>query len=137
MKKCIQVYEKNKLVGLATIDLPNNPSRFSVHKIEGKPFSKILFIGDLEYGVVLPERENEEIPVALPWREQRKKYISRDEFEKQYCAIEEITLGQYYNERNLITLPCNCKGELCQGWKAVNNTPRDIKKHTDMYMKGE
>ncbi|MED3562322.1 hypothetical protein [Bacillus xiapuensis] len=59
--------------------------------------------------------------------------MTKEEFEKRYCEQSGITTEEYYNDCNLITLPCNCDYEGCEGWAAIDNTPRAIKTHKDLY----
>lgn len=60
--------------------------------------------------------------------------MTKDEFEKRYCERSEITIDEYHNDYNLITLPCNCGDQSCDGWAAVDNRPIAIKAHKDLYM---
>jgi hypothetical protein len=55
--------------------------------------------------------------------------MSKEEFEKEYCERSGITIDEYHNEYNLITLPCNCEYEDCHGWAAVTNEPLLVKCH--------
>ncbi|MEK4907321.1 hypothetical protein [Niallia sp. FSL M8-0099] len=59
-----------------------------------------------------------------------------EEFEKRYCERSAITIDEYHNDYNLITLPCSCEKEGCEGWAAVNNLPVSIKAHKSLYMFG-
>lgn len=59
--------------------------------------------------------------------------MSKEEFEIGYCEGSEITIEEYHNEYNQITLPCNCGEEGCQGWAAVTNIPLAVKAHVELY----
>lgn len=59
--------------------------------------------------------------------------MTKEEFERGYCERSEITIHEYHNDYNLITLPCTCGKDGCEGWAAVVNTPRYIKIHNDLY----
>lgn len=59
--------------------------------------------------------------------------MTKEEFEKQYCERSEITIEEYHNDYNLITLPCNCTYKDCHGWAAINNEPRYIEMHKRIY----
>lgn len=61
--------------------------------------------------------------------------MTSDEFERSYCERSGITLEEYHNEFNLITLPCNCDHETCDGWAAVDNNQLSIKVHKDLYLR--
>ncbi|PHA03006.1 hypothetical protein COE51_01295 [Bacillus pseudomycoides] len=55
--------------------------------------------------------------------------MTKEEFENGYCQRSGITVEEYNNEFNLITLPCDCGEDGCEGWAAVTNTPRMIEIH--------
>lgn len=59
--------------------------------------------------------------------------ISKNEFEESYCKKSGITIEEYKQEFNLVTLPCKCDNEHCSGWAAVDDTPRKIKAHEQFY----
>jgi hypothetical protein len=60
--------------------------------------------------------------------------MTKEEFEKRYCERSKITIEEYYNDYNLITVPCNCGITGCYGWAAVTNSPSALKAHKDFYM---
>jgi hypothetical protein len=60
--------------------------------------------------------------------------MTKEEFEKGYCERSEITIDEYHDDYNLITLPCNCGNATCEGWAAVDNRELAIKAHKDLYM---
>jgi hypothetical protein len=59
--------------------------------------------------------------------------MSKEEFEQEYCKKSGITLDQYHNEYNQITLPCNCDSKDCNGWVAVTNEPLLVECHMKIY----
>lgn len=59
--------------------------------------------------------------------------MTKEEFEKWYCYRSGITVEEYHNDLNLITLPCNCDYEDCEGWAAITNEPRYIDIHNRLY----
>jgi hypothetical protein len=60
--------------------------------------------------------------------------MKKEEFEKRYCERSGITIDEYHNGYNLITLPCHCGQENCEGWAAVDNRKTAIKAHKDLYL---
>lgn len=59
--------------------------------------------------------------------------MTDEEFEKRYCENSGITIDEYHGALNLITLPCNCDADNCEGWAAIDNTPQAIKTHKTLY----
>lgn len=59
--------------------------------------------------------------------------MTKDEFERNYCNSSGITIDEYRDVYNLITLPCNCDHNLCNGWAAVDNREIAIKAHKELY----
>jgi hypothetical protein len=59
--------------------------------------------------------------------------MTKDEFEEGYCERSGITIEEYHNDCNLITLPCNCRQEGCEGWAAISNDPLSIRTHQYFY----
>lgn len=60
--------------------------------------------------------------------------MTKEEFEKGYCKRSEISIDEYRDDYNLITMPCNCGDDTCEGWAAVDNREISIKAHKDLYM---
>jgi len=59
--------------------------------------------------------------------------MTKEEFEKGYCERSKITIHEYHNSYNLITLRCSCGDRSCDGWAAVTNTPYFVKLHNELY----
>ncbi len=58
--------------------------------------------------------------------------MTKVEFEKEYSKRSDITL-EFYHER-FVTLPCNCKADMCNGLACVSNNKQSIKTHNDLYI---
>jgi len=56
--------------------------------------------------------------------------MTKDEFIKMYC---ENSGFKSFEEEGLIALPCQCDYEECKGWAAIENIPRCIKSHNELY----
>jgi hypothetical protein len=59
--------------------------------------------------------------------------MTKEEFEKCYCERSGITIEEYHNDLNLITLPCSCDYEGCDGWAAITNESHFIEIHKRLY----
>lgn len=65
----------------------------------------------------------------------KEDFMNKGEFEVAYCQRSDITIEEYHNEYNLITLKCNCEHKECEGWAAVINSPERIKHHNMFHSK--
>lgn len=57
--------------------------------------------------------------------------MNAEEFEKGFIERSEIT-QEFYSE-HMVTLPCTCNGEDCEGFAAVSNNELSIKAHNFLY----
>lgn len=57
--------------------------------------------------------------------------MTKEEFEESYIIGSSISAEFYH--RHLITLPCDCGMEGCNGWAAVVNTKENIENHIFFY----
>ena len=60
--------------------------------------------------------------------------MTKEEFERGYQVRSNIT-SDFYKEC-LVTLPCSCSDEGCNGWAAVTNNLDTIKTHIELYIPG-
>jgi hypothetical protein len=59
--------------------------------------------------------------------------MNKEDFEKGYCERAGISVSDYQDKYELVTLPCKC-GEIgCEGWAAVSNSPLSIENHKRLY----
>ncbi len=61
--------------------------------------------------------------------------MTKEEFERQYIKRSNIPKETY--DKYFVTLSCNCKDKICNGWVCVLNDDFAIKTHNELYGKGE